>query len=93
MKEADVLRELFDEKIIKILNVFLDSPKKRMSLSETSSISKVHITTTFRIVNKLLEKEYLRVIVVGKSKFYQLKNNNKTLILLKFLKKENPEKQ
>lgn len=88
MKEIDVLRELFDEKIISIINIFIENPNRNLSLSEISEMAKVNVATTFRIVNKLVKKEYVKVIVIGKSKFYQVKSNPKTITLFKFLKKD-----
>lgn len=88
MKEIDVLRDLFDDKIIKVLEVFIENPNKHLSLSEVSEKANVHVATTFRIVNKLVKKEFVRTILIGKSKFYQMKNNPKTRSLFKFLRKE-----
>src|SRR3989344_2536471 len=57
MKKSDVLRELFDEKIIKIINIFLDEPEKHFSLTQTSSMSKVNVATTLRILERLVKKK------------------------------------
>ena len=88
MKEIDVLRELFDSKVISVVNVFLEYPERHFSLSEVSNLAKVHIATTFRVLNKLMEKEFIRIVLMGKSKFYQLKRGEKSMILFRFLKKE-----
>lgn len=88
MKRTDLLRELFDEKIVKVLSVFLEEPNKYFSLTQASSISKVNIATTLRIIDKLNKKEILELIKIGKSKFYMLKRGEKTLALTRLLKKE-----
>lgn len=88
MREMEILRELFDEKIIRVLNTFLDNQEKNLSLSEISELSKINMTTTFRIIKKLAEKDFINIIIVGKTKTYQIKRNEKVLILLKFLKKD-----
>jgi len=88
MEEIDVLRDLFDEKVVGVVNVFLEHPERNFSLSQVSKLSKVHIATVFRILNKLNEKDFVRVILVGKSKSYQLKRGEKTFVLFRFLKRE-----
>ena len=84
----EILRDLFDEKIISIINLFLDNPEKRFSLTDIAKLSKVNVATTFRILNKLIEKKFIKTIVIGKIRVYQLEKNEKTLALSKLLKKE-----
>ncbi len=88
MKKSDVLRELFDEKIIKIINIFIEEPEKHFSLTQTSSISKVNVATTLRILERLVKKEIIEITYMGKSKFYKLKPGEKTIALNRLLKKE-----
>jgi len=83
----EILKELFDEKIIEILNLFMHNPEKQFALTEISNATKINITSTFRILNKLVDKEILKVIVIGKIRIYQLEKNKKTIELLSFLKK------
>jgi sugar-specific transcriptional regulator TrmB len=84
----DILKDLFDEKVIEIVNLFLDNPEKRFCLTDISSLSKVNIATTFRILNKLISKGFVRTIVIGKVRIYQLEKNEKTLALTKLLRKD-----
>jgi len=84
----DVLRDLFDERIIEIINLFIRNPEKQYSLSEVANTTKINITTTFRILNKLVSKNYVKATVIGKIRVYQLEKNEKTRNLLGFLKKE-----
>jgi hypothetical protein len=88
MKKADVLRELFDEKIIKIINIFLDEPEKNFSLTQASSMSKVNVATASRILERLVKKEIIEITPMGKSKFYKLRPGEKTIALNRLLKKE-----
>lgn len=88
MKKSDVLRELFDEKIIRVINIFLEEPEKHFSLTQTSSISKVNVATTLRILERLVKKEIIEITFMGKSKFYKLKQGEKTIALSRLLKKE-----
>lgn len=85
----DILKDLFDEKIIEVINLFLENPEKRYCLTDVSNLTKVNVATTFRILNKLAAKQFIRTIIVGKVRIYQLERNEKTMALSKFLKKEN----
>lgn len=87
----DVLKDLFDNKIISILDIFLENPNKAFSLTEISNISKVNVTASFRIINKLVKKNFLKTIPKQKTKVYQLENNEKTKSLLKILEKDYKE--
>jgi len=84
----EILKDLFDEKIIKIINLFIDNPEKNYFLTDVANLTKVNITTTFRILNKLSEKGFLKTKIIGKVRFYQLDQNEKTKELMKLLKKD-----
>ncbi|MBR9706413.1 helix-turn-helix domain-containing protein [Candidatus Pacearchaeota archaeon] len=84
----EVLKDLFDEKILEIINLFMENPEKRYFLSDVANITKINVTTTFRILNKLVSKGFLRATIVGKVRIYQLEKNEKTRELIKILKKE-----
>ena len=88
MEQIEMLRKLFDEKIIIIINNFLDNPGKRFSLTQISSLSKINVSTTLRILDKLVKQEVIELILMGKSKSYILKQSEKTLTLNKILRKD-----
>jgi len=88
MERMNIFRELFDDKIIKVLNAFLENPRKQFSLTEVSSSSKVHIATAMRILEKLSRQNVVEIILIGRSKFYRLKQSEKTLLLNKLLKNQ-----
>ena len=88
----EILKDLFDEKIIEIISLFMENPEKQYSLTQVSNSTKVNVATTFRILNKLVAKEFLKTTVIGKIKVYQLEKSKKTLELIQILKggKEEP---
>lgn len=86
----EILKDLFDERIIEIIKIFINNPEKKFSLTDISNITRINITTTFRILNKLVSKGFLKTSYFGKAKVYQLEKNEKTLALIKLLKKETP---
>jgi hypothetical protein len=88
MENLSILKGLFDEKIISILNLFIENPYKQHYLSEISSLSKINVSTTFRVLNKLTTQGFLKVTLVGKVKMYQLEKSDKAHALVKFLKKD-----
>ena len=87
MENLNILKDLFDEKVIGIMNIFINNPEKQFYLSELSKLSRINISTTFRILNKLSEQGFLKMVVIGKVKMYQMDGNEKTRALVNFLKK------
>jgi len=87
-EKMDALRDLFDERIIEIMTLFMENPGKKFFLSDVANKSKVNITTTFRILNRLVKKGFIKSSIIGKTRAYELEQNQKTMQLLKLLKKE-----
>jgi DNA-binding PadR family transcriptional regulator len=59
MDRKKIVEALFDQKIIKILKLFINNPTKEYYLREISRIVKVSPASTFRIIKKLKEAEVL----------------------------------
>lgn len=83
----DILAGLLDEKLTKVILIFVRNPNKRFYLSEISKLSDVNPTTTFRILNKLVDKKIISVVVIGKVRAYQLSRSEKAQDLAKMLDK------
>ena len=83
-----MLRKLFDEKLISIINNFLDNPTEKFSLTQAASLANMSVSTTSRILNKLVGQDIIEIVPVGKSKYYKLKRSEKTASLSKILRKE-----
>jgi sugar-specific transcriptional regulator TrmB len=88
VENLSVLKDLLDEKVIRIMNLFIDNPSRQLYLSEISNLSKINVSTTFRVLNRLANQGFLKVVLIGKVKMYQLEKNDKTHTLVKFLRKE-----
>ena len=84
----DVLAGLLDEKLIKIISLFMKYPDKQFSLSEVSQKSGVTTATTFRILNKLVKQNLIGATIIGKSRIYRLSRGERASLLAKFLKKD-----
>ncbi len=77
-----VLLELLDRKIVRILTSLARNPKEHFHIQKLSSRSKVPLSSTFRIVNKLVRLGFVEIIVIGKFKIYRLKQSDKTKDLM-----------
>lgn len=91
MEKVDILRELFDEKVISILRLFMSFPEKQFYLSEISEKTKVNIATAFRILNKLNMLNYIKSLEIGKTKLYQLDKSDKTRTISNMMRGERKE--
>ena len=86
--EINVLSGLLDDKLIKIISLFMKYPDKRFSMSEVSKLSGINGATTFRTLNKLVVENLIRATVVGKTRTYQLSQGERTSLLVRLLKKD-----
>jgi cobalamin biosynthesis Co2+ chelatase CbiK len=91
MENLNLLKGLFDEKIINIMGVFIKNPYKQFSLSEVAEKAGINVSTTFRVLNKLSEQGFLKVIMIGKIKIYQLERNDKTYAFTKLIKMDDED--
>lgn len=86
MPEINFLEQLFDEKKLKILKLFLRDPGKEYYLREISRIANVSDASTFRIVNLLVSLNLVETIQIKKLKLYRIANNKNVKLLESFLK-------
>ena len=73
-----VLKGLIDNKILKILTVFLNNPSEYYHINKVSQLSNVSLATTFRIINQLADTKIIESKQIGKFKIYRLCKNSKT---------------
>ena len=66
--EPNVLAGLLDEKLTRVISLFLKNPEKRFYLSEVARKSDVNTATTFRILNKLIKEGIVKDTIVGKAR-------------------------
>ncbi len=81
----DVLEGIFDDKILRILRLFLDNPEEYFHINKVSKRTKVPLATTFRIMKLLLEQDIIKYNEISKFKIYKLASNKKTKKLGKIL--------
>jgi len=91
MQKSEILKEIFDKNIIEVIKIFASSPTQHFSLSQVAYLSGVKTATSLRIINKLIEKNFIDINVIGKTKFYQWKKGPRTEFLIKLLQSTTPE--
>lgn len=83
-----IIKGLIDKKIEKILKVFLKDKNKLFHIDAVSKKSQVPLSTSFRIIKKLVKLNIIEIIPIGKLKVYRLIKNKKTRILAKLIANE-----
>jgi DNA-binding IclR family transcriptional regulator len=73
-----VLYTLVDPKILRILDLFLKNKGKFFHLNKIAREAKVPLSTTFRIVNRLVTLDIVEQTTIDKFKIYRLSENQKT---------------
>ena len=66
--------QLIDRKIIRVLSA-LAAKKEHFHIQKLSSSSKVPLSSTFRIVNKLVRLGLVEITTIGKFKIYRLRDD------------------
>ncbi|MBD3249236.1 helix-turn-helix domain-containing protein [Candidatus Woesearchaeota archaeon] len=89
MKDIELLQQLFDQKILSILQILAnDNSEEGMYLREISKAAKVSPASTYRILVKLMDFEIIDPIVRKNSKFYKFRHTERTGFLYEMLKKD-----
>lgn len=88
MESVEILQNLFDSKKIEILRYFIANEEKQYYLREIAKLTKTSPASTYRILNKLVKLDILRMDQIKNLKLYSLNNNKVTEYLKSFLKIE-----
>ena len=70
--------ELVDSKITRILSLLLKNPKEHYHIQKLSRDARVPLSSTFRIVNKLVRLNLIETTTIGKFKIYKLNEKRST---------------
>ncbi len=90
MVSVHVMQELFDPKIIRIIELFSKNSDKQLYLREISIEARVPVATTLRIVNKLVKTGIVDLMQIRKFKLYRLANNEKARFLKEVFNERKP---
>jgi len=81
-----VFEELIDEKLLKILTLFMHNKEQQFHLQKISQETNIPISTVFRIIRKLTNLDLIDFTTIGKLKIYRIAQNDKTRELDVYLK-------
>lgn len=71
MSKQQLIRQMFDNKILNVLDVFLKNKENQFFLKEISQQSKVSLTSCYRIVRKLVKLFVVKELKVSRFEVYQ----------------------
>lgn len=86
--EIIAIKALLDEKMLRILQVFVNNEKEDYYLRELASKSNVPPATTYRIINRLLDLKIIELTKIKKLKIYRIASTPQADFLKKILKEE-----
>lgn len=86
MEHFQLLEELFDKKILKIIKFFLLNKGKEFYLQEISKNSNIPIATVFRLIKKLKQLSIIEEIKIKRFKLYRCGENENVTFLESFIK-------
>ena len=89
MDKLEVIQSLFDQSLVSVFRVFATNPDKQFYLREAAGVADVPVTSTFRIIHKLLELKLIKQVDVNKFKLYQFDKNDTALLLAGMLREKN----
>lgn len=75
MEQGELLENLFDKKVLKIIKHFLKDEQREYYLREVSRHTRVSPASTYRILNKLLKLELIEQRQIKTMKLYKLGQN------------------
>lgn len=88
MDNLKLLEGLFDSKKLKMMNILMQQPDKQFYLRELSTVSKIPVATTFRMMQKLVALDLVKQVKISKFKLYQWKDNEKTKFIEQMIKED-----
>ena len=78
---VDVFSGIVDEKIRKILDIFIKNKGELFHLKKISRLSNVPLSSSFRLVKNLVNYGLINIVKVGEFKLYKLAENKKTNLI------------
>lgn len=73
MEDQNILDNLLDKKLLKILRMFVDNPDQQFYLRELAKKTRIPTTSTLRILRRLQQLDIVAEIRIKQIKLYQLK--------------------
>ncbi len=80
-----LLKGIIDDKILKIIQLFMTHPNELYHINKVAEETVIPVSTTFRIMKKLVKLGIIQYRTISKFKVYHLANNDKTKKLKKII--------
>ena len=81
MESEKLLEQLFDRKLLVIIRYFLKNPAQQFYLREISKSTRIPLATTYRIIQKLISLDLLKIHKMKKFKLYSWNDSNEAKYL------------
>jgi DNA-binding transcriptional regulator YhcF (GntR family) len=78
MIDRHLLEQVFDTKIIHVIEALINHPTEFFSIRELADQSNVTISTTFRIVQSLEKVGFVKKVARGRIKYFQIQRASKS---------------
>lgn len=88
MDRKQLLENLFDKKILKVIQLLLRNPEDEFYLQEISKKTRVPIATVYRIINSLTELNIVEQVKIKKLKLYRIAENEKVKFISSFVEEK-----
>jgi Fe2+ or Zn2+ uptake regulation protein len=88
MDRKHLLENLFDKKILKIIQLLLRNSEEEFYLQEISKKARVPISTVYRIVNLLTSLNILEQVKIKKLKLYRIADNEHVKFISSFIEEK-----
>ena len=85
MAEQNILDNLMDKSMLKILRTFLDNPAQQFYLRELAKKTRIPTTSTLRILRHLIKQEIIEESRIKRMTLYELAMNKETEFLAEIL--------
>ena len=82
------LNGLVEVKTLAIFTILLNNPTKIFHLNSLAQAANVPVTSTARIIKRLVQTTFAEELIVGKLSVYKLASNNKTEKFKQLLKND-----
>lgn len=79
------LQGLIEDKVLAIISTLSRNSSKFFHLNSLSQAAKVPLTSTHRLIKRLVKSNFVKTTKVGKLTLYQIETNEKTQQLQKLL--------
>lgn len=79
--KRDVLEALIDPSLLKVLKLFINHEEQQYYLREVAKLTRLPPSTTYRVLNRLVDEDILTVTKIKKFKLYSMNTESNRFLL------------